>query len=391
MNNQTAFLSRCFCSFILGISFTANVFAQTTDTAETSYKKYISLDSYLKPFWTADTIIDESILVTKDKSRFTANLLYKAKKIISVKAANYSRTYTKGADWELKHGKLIINSGASIPHLDKEEFTFSEEKPGLSMGGKVPGTFVLFSEGTYFSSRQISVTYIPQKRDRWKGPVPVFAEKNLSGTITKLANHEALKIVFYGNSIEAGYNASGLEHAPPYMPTWPELVIYNLRQHYGHNVSFANKSIPGKLAQWGQDAVSKAINPEKPDLVIIGFGMNDGAAKVLPDKYRENIEGIIDSVKLQNSKIEFILIAPMLPNPFARQNGLQSSYKAELDKLAGPGIIVADMTAVHAELLKHKSYQDMTGNNVNHPNDYLVRWYAQYISGFLISMPTASQ
>ena len=42
------------------------------------------------------------------------------------------------------------------------------------------------------------------------------------------------------------------------------------------------------------------------------------------------------------------------------------------------------MTGVHKELLNHKSYQDMTGNNINHPNDYLIRWYAQFISGLLV-------
>lgn len=30
-----------------------------------------------------------------------------------------------------------------------------------------------------------------------------------------------------------------------------------------------------------------------------------------------------------------------------------------------------------------KSFADMTGNNVNHPNDFLARWYAQYIVGML--------
>ncbi len=35
------------------------------------------------------------------------------------------------------------------------------------------------------------------------------------------------------------------------------------------------------------------------------------------------------------------------------------------------------MTTTHADLLKRKRFQDFTGNNVNHPNDFLVRAYAQ--------------
>lgn len=41
------------------------------------------------------------------------------------------------------------------------------------------------------------------------------------------------------------------------------------------------------------------------------------------------------------------------------------------------------MTEVHRKLLERKSFADMTGNNVNHPNDFLARWYAQYIVGML--------
>ena len=45
-----------------------------------------------------------------------------------------------------------------------------------------------------------------------------------------------------------------------------------------------------------------------------------------------------------------------------------------------PFVAVADMTTMHYNLLeKGKRYRDMTGNNVNHPNDFLARIYAQVI------------
>ena len=37
------------------------------------------------------------------------------------------------------------------------------------------------------------------------------------------------------------------------------------------------------------------------------------------------------------------------------------------------------MTTMHGDLLKRKAFIDMTGNNVNHTNDYLTRVYAQVI------------
>ncbi len=74
----------------------------------------------------------------------------------------------------------------------------------------------------------------------------------------------------------------------------------------------------------------------------------------------------------------------VLANPDAVQSKIQKEYQQPLLNLKDTGIAIADMTAIHEELLRHKAYQDMTGNNVNHPNDYLARWYAQVVSALLI-------
>ncbi len=50
-----------------------------------------------------------------------------------------------------------------------------------------------------------------------------------------------------------------------------------------------------------------------------------------------------------------------------------------------PGVALADMTSIWAEMLKHKKDWDMTGNGVNHPNDFGHRVYAQVLSALLIS------
>ena len=48
-------------------------------------------------------------------------------------------------------------------------------------------------------------------------------------------------------------------------------------------------------------------------------------------------------------------------------------------RLEGPNIALADVTTPWAELLKHKEYWEVSGNNVNHPNDFGHRLYAQVI------------
>ena len=48
------------------------------------------------------------------------------------------------------------------------------------------------------------------------------------------------------------------------------------------------------------------------------------------------------------------------------------------------GVAVADINSMHNWILERKDYCDMTGNNVNHPSDFLVRLYAQIILSQLI-------
>jgi hypothetical protein len=48
------------------------------------------------------------------------------------------------------------------------------------------------------------------------------------------------------------------------------------------------------------------------------------------------------------------------------------------------GVVVADMTAIHSYMLQSKRFIDMTANNINHPNDFLVRAYAQVVCTMLI-------
>ena len=41
---------------------------------------------------------------------------------------------------------------------------------------------------------------------------------------------------------------------------------------------------------------------------------------------------------------------------------------------------IVPVTSMHKSLLEKKRYYDMTGNNVNHPNDFMARIYAQTVN-----------
>src|SRR5690606_4271832 len=174
--------------------------------------------------------------------------------------------------------------------------------------------------------------------------------------------------------------SSGVQHVPPYMPNWTELFIYRLRKHFGGPISYSNMAVGGKTAAWGAEEAESRVCAHDPDLVVIGFGMNDGTARVAPDRFVEQIVSIMDQVRRRRPACEFIVITPVLANPDAIHHQIQAEYRQPLLALSKTGVAVADITYWHRWLLTHKSYQDMTGNNINHPNDYLARWYAQVLS-----------
>jgi len=51
--------------------------------------------------------------------------------------------------------------------------------------------------------------------------------------------------------------------------------------------------------------------------------------------------------------------------------------------MCGAGAALADMTTLWRDLLARKSVHDLTGNGINHPNDFGHRLYAQVILGLL--------
>lgn len=339
------------------------------------------IDTALQPFWKGKVMYNESVLmISKDGKPAEAPLLFKPKRILFVKNSGLDIEYKKDIDWEFKDGKLRLLPGSKAVFMTYEALCPDSTKKSFPAknGGRV-----LHQEGIFFHEHQLAVTY-KHAKNKWKGLVPVFREGDLPQTLDKLQNKKPVRLLLFGDSIAEGYNASGKFDKNPNLPDWGTLIAEKLKRYYGAPITFINTAIAGKDSKWGRETVQQNVTAHQPDLVIIAFGMNDGTGKVPPQQFKTNIQEIILKVKENNNNAEFILVAPMLPNPESFFTGTQPEFKSVLDELATKGIVVVDMTEVHRELLKNKSYQDMTGNNINHPNDFLMRWYAQEILGVLI-------
>jgi lysophospholipase L1-like esterase len=123
-----------------------------------------------------------------------------------------------------------------------------------------------------------------------------------------------------------------------------------------------------------------ALLASKPDLLIVAYGMNDVGRKD-PVWYGQQTKLILDQAKASCPEIEIILVATMLGNSewIHTPREMFSLYRDQLRELSGPDVALADLTEVWKKLLIHKHDLDLTGNGLNHPNDFGHRLYAQAI------------
>jgi len=349
-----------------------------------SLSRYDS-EKYLTPIWSGNIVYNESVLPFEEKDGviLPISLAYDIDHIYEVRSSSLEILYKEGTDYNIENGRLVICPDGSIPVMKYSEYYPTGSKQNVK--DRTGGGDILFIEGGFFHTKQLAVTY--SHKDIWKEKVQQYQGGQLKKTVEKLQNRRSLRMVFFGDSIYTGCNSSGTAQGgsqAPFMPAWYDMVIEVLKKHYGYDdITYINRSRGGRKSYEGRDLAEDLVAGENADLVWIGFGMNDRTLN--PDEHRRNIESIIETVKKRNPECEFILTAPMLANKEVVAFYCDQVYFIdEYNKLKGEGIAVMDVTTPHKYLLSRKSYRDMTGNNLNHPNDFLCRLYAQTALACLI-------
>lgn len=345
----------------------------------------------LEPVWKSPVCWREStvLLQQEDGAPLIGRLAFEAAEIISVNSADGSRTFVAGQDFQLGEDRrtLVFASDAPVPFIrQSDQFPPTGSPDSYQHRAGHPDQGMLYHRGSWFHERQLEVTYRRVENDQ-PGALHSWDEQALPRTLARLRAGRPLTIGVSGDSIAEGGDCSKLTNAPPHMPAFPELVASQLEAAYGSEIMLRNRAVGGWSIANGNADLDKLL-AENPDLIIVAYGMNDVGRRD-PDWFRQQVETLLTRVRAANPQIEIILVAPMLGNAewVHTPRDMFAKYRDVLASFTGPGIALADLTAVWEIMLRHKHDLDLIGNGLNHPNDCGHRLYAQAILQRLAPTP----
>lgn len=336
------------------------------------------------------------------------DMLFKIDKILSVTSYDGETTYIEGVDYALENGQIVCLESSSIPCITSDVF-YNDEDSIITVkhdGKTVP---MYWGEDTTMTQWQVNVTYTHS--DAWNGYRQKCFAETLRPFIRKLADGEDVTVMFYGDSITFGANASSIVGTQPYQMPYTVLFTKALADLFGYNIRYINTNLPktakvpndyntgsshtityinSSVGGWAStDGINNYDTYIKPfikeygcDLFMLGFGMNDGGEK--PEKYYRTEKKILNKVIKQSPNVNLLLMATMVPNPdgigwYGNQVKQEKVLIDGADKYNKKGIpcAVIGMGSTSLSVLEHKQFRDYTGNNINHPNDFFSRVYAQ--------------
>ena len=359
------------------------------------------LDKNAMPFWRTNIMYEECVtMIDRGEGNITGKMLLTPVKILEVRDVTLKKTYTEGKDytWEAGTNTLSWLEGSEIPYFTENDLAginesgtkipawgdtaggWNEADPWDALGRARMGE-ALFCVSEFYYGKQIAVTYEYQYED-WQASVTEYQGDRLPKTRAKLESGEDLKITFYGDSIFVGCDASKFYSRAPMQEYFFNLVKKVLQEKYESKIVLRNPSKGGMDSAWGAQNAASLVAEKSPDLVVIGFGMNDGGKT--GEMVAANIREIMDTIRNSNPDCEFIIVTPMVANAASGYLSTQGQFSAALAPLAGEGTAFVDMFAVHSDILKVKDFSATSGNHVNHPNDWLIRVYAMNLISCLV-------
>jgi len=359
----------------------------------------------IAPFWENDIMYNESVCFTECEDGIYGTTLFVPTEILCVVDNYLSKEYVAGVDfvWEEGTNRIKWLEGSSIQYFfagslngkasPDSDALIQDYSNGFDSSGRALLGGVTYSVGNFIYEKQFCVTYRydPSQMESQGIVFTEYQGDKLPTTEEKLRNGDDLRVLFYGDSIFSGCDASSLYGRAPRMPAMSELIQAELANHTSGTVTVDNLSVGGWSAENGLSALygetggrDYSGSLEGYDLLILSFGMNNiGTA---PDTLKQVTKEIVDRVREFSPNVEVVLVSCMNPNPESTFYGNQQYFGAEMKALAEADEQTAfvDFFTVHESILNYKSFISTSGNNINHPDDWLIRVYAQNILAAII-------
>lgn len=334
---------------------------------------YTDLLPRVESFWRTSIMRAESLLFIKRDAvtPARAQLMFTPVDPVELTSATGVVSYALGEDflWQRGSRTITLTPGSRIAALTDAELypPRGSQKFGTCRDRNAD---LLFAGSSEFHRTQTCATY-KFNLDEWDTSLSPRATANLPRFTGKLAARQPVKIVLLGDSISTGANASGLYKEPPGNPGYGPLLADALEHKTGAPIEFHNLSVGGMGAAWGITQIDQAAALQ-PDLLIIAFGMNDASAKDPPATFSQYISRQITDMHRQSPHTEFLLVAGMTGNPqwTGTNEAFYPLYRDALAQLQRSSTALADVFTLWQQAVARKHYLDLTGNGLNHPNDF---------------------
>lgn len=321
----------------------------------------------------------EPAVFVSENGKITAKLMFTPLRIISAVNPYTGERLREGSDYTV-NGKTVELCNTNVLYLCDEWLRGINVPPHiLSLGDEYGIKDVLLMDAKQLAKFQFRFTY--ETSDENDMPKLAFGGDNLKNTRKKLEEGKPVRILLYGDSISNAANSSGEMGIAPFEPAWYDSAAKEVSEFYGTQIEVINRSKSGYGSTWGAKNAAGLIGGEQFDLLIIAFGMNDGSEKLGVERFAENIRAILGSRK--DTGGDFILVSTILPSPHSVLSGMQGEYRTKLYYIAQSRGAVMDMTALSEYLIPKKRYCDVSGNNFNHPNDFVYLFYKNALAELL--------
>lgn len=347
------------------------VSAQGTETTNHS--------NITSPIWEqAGTVNQETVLFRQDaEGQLYADLLFPAEQILEVEMAN--KTQKSPADSCRIVGNRLFISG-DIPFLTDAEI-YPKDGDASNSQPHIDGkTRLAYGERDTFHARQVNVTYT--SKARWNGPIPESDSDQMEAIWALAEKKKSLNLVVLGDSISVGCNASGTTPCAPFQKPYPELVQAELERLSGVPITLTNLSKSGMSVFWGETQIAEVMTHD-PDVVVIAFGMNDASSSMSVTDFQIVLARMVDAIHAAKPSTKIVFVSGMTPNPEwvgAEMDKRGPFHQAMRDVAAKTDSVFADVYSVWTYIVSKKGVLSLTGNGVNHPNDYGHRIYSDVLT-----------